>query len=192
MAEFWSFSIQTRRSDHFSPLNRNECWTKEPFWPKNAARRLPPLPLFGAVFSAILNAPPLCWMPHSHPEKKKNWKHKIGNKKVSATLRLHLVFKYSPLRKYKVPPTLRIVTSINHRSVCMCVCASFWLVTQNAADDHHHHHHHRSITSPTLYILYNPYTIRWIFRWWVECRVSLTPDPSIPRFLDSLAIVSRL
>lgn len=147
---------------------------------------------FSGLFSPPFWTPRPCVECHIlTPKKKKNWKHKIGNKKVSATLRLHLVFKYSPLRKYKVPPTLRIVTSINHRSVCMCVCASFWLVTQNAADDHHHHHH-RSITSPTLYILYNPYTIRWIFRWWVECRVSLTPDPSIPRFLDSLAIVSRL
>jgi len=183
MAAFWIFSTQIRRSDHFSPLNRNECWTKEPFWPKNAARRLPPLPLFGAVFSAILNAPPLCWMPHSHPEKKKNWKHKIGNKKVSATLRLHLVFKYSPLRKYKVPPTLRIVTSINHRSVCMCVCASFWLVTQNAADDHHHHHH-RSITSPTLYI-YCTTHIPYAGFFGGESSAACHSLP-IPRFLDSL------
>lgn len=185
MAAFWIFSTQIRRSDHFSPLNRNEMnvGRKNHFGQRMQHADCHPSP-FSGLFSPPFWTPRPCVECHIlTPKKKKNWKHKIGNKKVSATLRLHLVFKYSPLRKYKVPPTLRIVTSINHRSVCMCVCASFWLVTQNAADDHHHHHH-RSITSPTLYI-YCTTHIPYAGFFGGESSAACHSLP-IPRFLDSL------
>jgi len=101
-----------------------------------------PTPLFLGCFLRHFERPAPVFVCAILTPKKKQ-KHKIGNKKSERYASVAFSFQVFPPPKNIKSPPLRLVTSINHRS--LCVCARFWLVTQNAADDHHHH---CNITSP--------------------------------------------